>query len=356
MAPAFVDFSSDFNPANGPSSTVTSSGQRTLLLAPPSIASHEERISALFSTKFDRSTTDLQMLDRLAGGLVTLPTATYDLILVLTDPDGSRRAEASQLLSSRDVWGKLVPSLKAGGKLRTEDGSVVDSREAVLAGLVAGSDGFTKPEYAEEEAVPLRFGLKKKQPATTTNGTTNGHSSAGPAVQSVTVPLANGSKQTLGMVPPTGSNTVAVPAPAGVGFIDFSDDLDLDAEDDDEDLIDEDTLLTEEDLNRPIPIPPECQPAPGKKRKACADCTCGLAKRLEEQDKARREKADKDLNTLKLKSEDLTELDFTVQGKTGSCGSCALGDAFRCSDCPYIGLPPFKPGEEVTILNNVAQL
>lgn len=107
--------------------------------------------------------------------------------------------------------------------------------------------------------------------------------------------------------------------------------------------------------NPPLQTAPECKPEPGKKRRACKDCTCGLAERIEAQDKARRAKADKDLDTLKLKSEDLNELDFTVQGKTGSCGSCSLGDAFRCSDCPYIGLPPFKPGEEVTILNNVAQ-
>lgn len=101
----------------------------------------------------------------------------------------------------------------------------------------------------------------------------------------------------------------------------------------------------------------ECQPKTGRRRKACKDCTCGLADRLEAEDKERRENADKSLNVMKLNTDDLAELDFTVEGKqTGSCGSCALGDAFRCAGCPYLGLPAFKPGQEVQILNDVAQL
>ncbi|KAL2019726.1 hypothetical protein VTK56DRAFT_9263 [Thermocarpiscus australiensis] len=381
--PIMLDVTSDFNnPANS-TPPLSSNGrpaaadavsrpsgqpQRTLLLAPPSLAAREDRLGALFAV-YPRAATDLQMLDRLAAGLVALPRATYDLVLVLTDPDGARRAEAAALLADRAVWARLVPAIKPGGRLRSEDGSLgggggdavvaPEAREAVLAGLVvAGEGGFVKPEYAEEEVVPLRLGLKnKKKDGVNGSAGLNGvRSSAGPAVGSVTVSV-DGKKEELGMVPPAAAAAAAAAAdaPAGVGFVDFSDDLDLDADDDDA-LIDEDTLLTEEDLRRPIQQPPECRPQPGKKRRACKDCTCGLASRLEAEDKARRARADQDLNTLKLKSEDLNELDFTVQGKTGSCGSCYLGDAFRCSDCPYIGLPPFKPGEEVKILNNVPQL
>ena len=105
-----------------------------------------------------------------------------------------------------------------------------------------------------------------------------------------------------------------------------------------------------------------CIPKVGKRRRACKDCTCGLAQKLEAEDAAKRARAEAQLKkdaatatAVKLSADDLAEVDFTVPGKVGSCGNCSLGDAFRCDGCPYIGLPPFKPGEEVMLLNNDAQ-
>jgi len=91
----------------------------------------------------------------------------------------------------------------------------------------------------------------------------------------------------------------------------------------DEDLIDEDELLDESDLVKPDASSLKVCGTTGK-RKACKDCTCGLAEELS--GKAAPE------STVK-----------------SSCGSCYLGDAFRCASCPYLGTPAFKPGEKVLL-------
>ncbi|XP_057527787.1 anamorsin homolog [Amaranthus tricolor] len=102
--------------------------------------------------------------------------------------------------------------------------------------------------------------------------------------------------------------------------------------DDDVDLIDEDSLLTEEDLKKPqVPIVGDCEV--GSTRKACKNCTCG---RAEEEQKVEK---------LGLTMEQL-------DNPQSACGSCGLGDAFRCSTCPYKGLPPFKLGEKVLLSDN----
>ncbi|GMI85775.1 homolog of yeast DRE2 [Hibiscus trionum] len=102
--------------------------------------------------------------------------------------------------------------------------------------------------------------------------------------------------------------------------------------DDDSDLIDEDSLLTEEDLKKPQ-LPPVGDCEVGTTRKACKNCTCG---RAEQEEKVQK---------LELTMDQLNN-------PQSACGNCELGDAFRCSTCPYKGLPPFKLGEKVSLSGN----
>jgi len=92
--------------------------------------------------------------------------------------------------------------------------------------------------------------------------------------------------------------------------------------------------INEDELLEDVPAPQgkgksDCSTQP----KACANCSCG---RKELEDKLGAEEAK-------------TRLE---QGKERSaCGSCYLGDAFRCETCPYRGLPAFKPGAKVSLVD-----
>ncbi|XP_062997209.1 anamorsin [Elgaria multicarinata webbii] len=100
-----------------------------------------------------------------------------------------------------------------------------------------------------------------------------------------------------------------------------------DMNDEDMDLLDSDELLDPEDLKKPDPASlkaPTCKES--GKRKACKNCTCGLAEELEQEKKSQQPKS--------------------------ACGNCYLGDAFRCASCPYLGMPAFKPGEKILLNEN----
>ena len=360
----------------------TTAGLRTLLLAPSSLSAHPEKLNAVIEAH-DRHATDIQMLDRLSLSLVNLPSATYDTIIILTDADNTRTE--SHRLIDRSVLAALVEALKPGGCLRSQDdtfASTIESpeyKEAILAGLVvdpSSTNRAIKPDHASTASVPLRLNRKNLTQNTSTQTTT-----PDPSATSTTSPLGTGvvpiNLNINGKRPSPPTSATSNSPPAGVVLIDpyadFEEPTSNNVDSDDE-LIDEDTLLTAEDLANPgIIQPPACRPKPGKRRRACKDCTCGLAARLEAEDKAKREDADKKLAELngqssnggndgsgevgnedkgkafKLDADELAEVDFTVQGKVGSCGNCALGDAFRCDGCPYIGMPAFRPGEEIML-------
>lgn len=104
-----------------------------------------------------------------------------------------------------------------------------------------------------------------------------------------------------------------------------------DLAEDDIELEDEDDILMNESEKVIIPTlngdMDDCGESGQKTRKACKNCSCGRAE-LEESG------------------------DFVpqkVSAPVSACGSCGLGDAFRCSGCPYLGQPAFKMGTGNTV-------
>lgn len=116
------------------------------------------------------------------------------------------------------------------------------------------------------------------------------------------------------------------------------------------------SLLTPEDKQRPVCILPDPEGKPVKRRRACKDCTCGLAE-IEANEEAQSAAAIKEAQRFFLEGDD--DIPEHIKGatvgvekvwptekraeakKTSSCGSCYLGDAFRCSSCPYLGEQQF---------------
>jgi len=92
--------------------------------------------------------------------------------------------------------------------------------------------------------------------------------------------------------------------------------------DDDEGLIDEDRLI-QSALNTYVERDTKINRTnPSKPRRACKNCVCG------------RKNDAKPAKTF-------LETGEPIVAPKGGCGSCSLGDAFRCAGCPYRGLPAF---------------
>ncbi|WUR03762.1 anamorsin (DRE2) [Vairimorpha necatrix] len=75
------------------------------------------------------------------------------------------------------------------------------------------------------------------------------------------------------------------------------------------DILNDDDFLEEEDKIVKQPTERKIN------KKKCANCTCELRDKKEE-----------------VKS---------------ACGGCYKGDAFRCSGCPYLGMPAFNEGDVI---------
>lgn len=110
-------------------------------------------------------------------------------------------------------------------------------------------------------------------------------------------------------------------------------DVDLDVVDDDDDMIDEDGLLEDNNLLAPPPAISSQSEVNNDDdcagRKPCDNCSCGRAER---------------------EAASTTGEAPKIAAPSSSCGSCSLGDAFRCAGCPFLGKPAFKAGDEHIVL------
>ncbi len=107
----------------------------------------------------------------------------------------------------------------------------------------------------------------------------------------------------------------------------------------------------------------DCGTGSSGKKKACKNCTCGLADQIEgATQKKTLEQASSCGNVRNhltyQKAIDIATAPTVVNLETtpllsslSLSSQCYLGDAFRCGTCPYRGLPAFKPGEKVSILS-----
>jgi hypothetical protein len=95
-------------------------------------------------------------------------------------------------------------------------------------------------------------------------------------------------------------------------------------------MVDEDALLAENDCGGTL-SPSNVQALGPIKKKACKNCSCGLA------------------DAEKAGSE-IPQAPAEEKAASGGCGSCAKGDAFRCAACPYLGTPAFTPGTKPKVV------
>ncbi|GAA5972286.1 hypothetical protein JCM11641_002391 [Rhodosporidiobolus odoratus] len=273
-----------------------------------------------------RGKVEMQMVDRIVEGAAPLTPQQYKHIAILLP----------STLITGSLLALLEPALAPAGTLEVQGGAAQSddvASELTLAGLTGASkvdDALvaTKPAVT---SVPLSF---KKRPASSLESTEAPSAAALPLSGAVPLPsrTSRAAKASLWAFTTSASASGAATP-----------------------TIDESTLLTDADLERPTLVKREdCDVK--RTRRACKNCSCGLREILLDEQEA----------------DDLVEAGFAAQpnatatnasttqtnkaptrkiksGVSSSCGNCYLGDAFRCGSCPYLGMPAFEPGQPVKI-------
>ncbi|PWN95396.1 DUF689-domain-containing protein [Tilletiopsis washingtonensis] len=270
---------------------------------------------------------EMHMLDRITDAATTLTPASYGPVLLLVP--------AAQIVPS--LLAVLQAALVPSGVLSVQ--------------ALSGSEGAAE-ELAEVRKTLLESGLQEVA-IDLDAGAVRGTKAAAAAVPLRRLNLggANGAARAK-------KASLWATAPASAG------------------LIDSDSLLSEAERIAPRAVrredcDVEAALAGGKRRKACKGCTCGL-RELEEEEARGTDPivqlaesndmpngapgaAPARMETTETITDEngvtrvVKRVNVDTRGATSSCGSCFLGDAFRCSGCPFLGLPAFKPGEQVQI-------
>lgn len=357
-----------------------------LLLIHPTLVTEPSSIDAAKTSlinAYSNSTISQYVIDRVASGQQPLESNKYDIIHYLAP------VEAKKNQFNKKIMDIFYDALKPDGKFT---GLLPENSEllAIQAGLLISDDNqmWIKPSSAASGSATGTVLLKRNVNKNSESGVkllpTFKRLNSPPVMTDTSVASDTDSEKILSdddkqMKLKFFNNMIS--GNMGVGFDDGNK---FGADEEDVQMLDDDDLQIDS-LGVPLTQPVKCEISGSKRRRACKDCTCGLkeieeaeearqksiqdsllakmaqsaskeAEEIEERIRQREEAARAAATTEKKKktivrftADDMTEIDFTIEGKTGGCNSCSLGDAFRCDSCPFLGLPAFKPGQVVTL-------